>query len=199
VKRDPRVDAYIAGRAEFARPILEHVRQVVHGACADCEETLKWSAPAFLYKGSTLATMAAFKAHAAFGFWQGKAVVGDTPAEREAMGSFGRLTGVEQLPETSTFTALIHKALAFIDSGETLRRPAKHPRPALETPADLAQALAANPPAAATFDAFPPGCRREYVAWIEEAKRPQTRARRIAQAAAWIAEGKKRNWKYENC
>lgn len=199
MNQDPRVDAYIARQADFARPILDHLREVVRSACPECEEALKWSSPAFLYKGSILAHMAAFKAHAIFGFWQGKAVTGDTPAEREAMGSFGRLTSIEQLPETSTLTALVHKAMALVDKGEKAPRPIKHPKPPLETPADLADALDANSAAHATFDAFSPSSRREYIEWVTDAKREETRAKRVAQAVEWMAEGKKRNWKYEGC
>ena len=199
MKEDPRVDAYIERQADFAQPILEHLRKVLHSACPDCEETIKWSMPFFTYNGALLAHMAAFKAHAVFGFWQGKAVTGDTPSEREAMGSFGRITSVEQLPDTSTFTALVHKAMALIDSGEKSARPPKHPKPPLETPPDLAAALDANPAARATFDNFPPSCRREYAEWVTSAKRQETREKRLALAVEWMAEGKKQNWKYEKC
>src|SRR5688572_31839783 len=96
--RDPRVDAYIARKADFARPIVEHLRDAVHAACPDCEETLKWSSPTFMYKGEMLASMAAFKAHATFGFWKGSLVVGDTAEQMSAMGQFGRLGSVDDLP-----------------------------------------------------------------------------------------------------
>lgn len=191
---DPRIDAYIERQAPFARPILERLRAAVHGACPACEETLKWSMPAFLYKGAILATMAAFKGHAAFGFWQREAVTGETAGE--GMGSFGRLAGEADLPEPAVLEALIHKAMALIDDGAT--RPAKRaPRPETGTPAELEAALAASPAARAQYDAFPPGARRDYDEWIAGAKRPETRASRAAQAAEWLAEGKRRNWKYE--
>ena len=199
MSRDPRIDAYIERQAEFARPILEALRERVHAACPEAEETLKWSAPAFLYNGRILATMAAFKAHAAFGFWQGKAVTGETGAKREGMGSFGRITSLDQLPDAEALAALVRKAMALIDGGEARARPVKHPKPPLETPSDLEQALAANPAARATFDGFAPGARRDYLEWIIGAKRPETRARRVAQATEWLAEGKKLNWKYEKC
>ena len=135
MKRDPRIDAYIAGKAEFARPILERLRAQVHGACPDCEETLKWSSPAFLYKGNILAQMAAFKAHASFGFWQGSKVTGENAKEREAMGSFGRLASLDDLPDGATMTALVRRAMTLIDAGEKTPRPLKHPKPPLETSA----------------------------------------------------------------
>lgn len=196
---DPRIDAYIARQADFARPILEHLRSAVHAACPEAEETLKWSMPHFLYKGQMLAGMAAFKAHATFGFWRAKEVLGGTGAERDAMGQFGRLTSVADLPPGDVLKALIGKAMALTDSGSRPARPKAAPKPELETPPELATALAANPAARATFDGFPPGCRREYVEWVIDAKRPETRDKRIAQAVEWMAEGKRRNWKYENC
>lgn len=196
---DPRVDAYIARQADFARPILERLRGQIHAACPRCEETLKWSAPAFMYKGSILAQMAAFKAHAMFGFWQGKKVTGDTPGEREAMGSFGKLRSVADLPDAETMAALVRKAMTLVDSGEKAPRPLKHPKPPLETPPDLEAAFAGNAAARSTFEAFPTSARRDYLDWLAEAKRPETRAKRLAQTVEWLAEGKRRNWKYESC
>ena len=197
--RDERVDAYIERQAEFAKPILTKLRAMVHAACPDCDETLKWSMPSFIYKGSILAGMAAFKAHATFGFWQAKLVVGQTGREREAMGSFGRLTRVEDLPDEATMAALIRKAMTLVDTGEKAPRPVKHPKPALETPPDLLEALAANEAARATFDGFPPSARRDYLDWLAGAKQPETRAKRLAQAVEWMVEGKRRHWKYEQC
>jgi uncharacterized protein YdeI (YjbR/CyaY-like superfamily) len=196
--RDSRIDAYIARQADFARPILEHVRRIVHEAVPEVEESIKWSMPAFLLKGRPLANMAAFKAHAAFGLWQAEAVLGKSLAEREAMGHFGRLTSLADLPPDAELKAILARAAAVAAEGPK-PRPKKPPKPELPTPDDLRAALDAEPRAAATFDAFPPSCRREYVEWVTEAKRPETRAKRIAEAVAWMAEGKRRNWKYENC
>ena len=197
--RDPRVDAYIASKADFARPILEHLREAVHAACPEVEETIKWSMPSFTCKGRILAHMAAFKAHASFGFWQGKEVVGDTGAEGDAMGQFGRIASIDDLPDREALDQMIRKAAALLEAGPAPRKAKVAPKPALETPDDLKAALAAEPKASATFDAFPPGCRREYIEWVVEAKRPETRAKRVAQAVEWMAEGKKRHWKYEAC
>ncbi|HEX9933487.1 MAG TPA: YdeI/OmpD-associated family protein, partial [Allosphingosinicella sp.] len=186
-------------QADFARPILEHLRSAVHAACPEAEETLKWSMPHFLYRGQMLAGMAAFKAHATFGFWRAKEVLGETGAEREAMGQFGRLTSVADLPPDDVLRDLISKAMALTDCGSRPARAKAAPRQERETPPELEAALSANPAARATFDAFRPGCRREYVDWVAEAKRPETREKRIAQAVEWMAQGKKRNWKYEKC
>jgi uncharacterized protein YdeI (YjbR/CyaY-like superfamily) len=197
--RDPRIDAYIARQADFARPILEHLRAAVHAACPEAEETLKWSMPHFLYRGQMLAGMAAFKAHATFGFWRAKEVLGETGAERDAMGQFGRLSSLSDLPENDVLDGLIRRAMAITDAGPRPSRPTARPKAELKSPEDLEAALDANPAARATFDSFPPSCRRDYVEWVVEAKRPETRARRIAQSIEWLAQGKRRNWKYEKC
>jgi uncharacterized protein YdeI (YjbR/CyaY-like superfamily) len=195
---DPRVDAYIARQADFARPILELLRRIVHEAAPEVEETIKWSMPHFTYKGRLFAGIAAFKAHATFGLWQANAVLGETGSERDAMGQFGRLTSIADLPPEAELKALIRRAASVAAAGPK-PRPKKPPKPELPTPDDLRAALDAQPKAAATFDSFPPSCRREYVEWVTEAKRPETRAKRLAQTVEWLAEGKRRNWKYENC
>jgi uncharacterized protein YdeI (YjbR/CyaY-like superfamily) len=198
MSRDPRIDAYIERQADFARPILAHLREAVHAACPEVEEGIKWSMPAFLLRGRIIANMAAFKAHAAFGFWRGRAVVGEERAAQEGMGQFGRLKRVEDLPPPAELDALIRKAAELVRQGPA-PRPPRTPRPELPVPDDLRRALETEPKAAETFAAFPPSCRREYVEWVSEAKRPETREKRIAQAVAWMAEGKRRNWKHERC
>jgi uncharacterized protein YdeI (YjbR/CyaY-like superfamily) len=197
-RTDPRIDAYIAAQADFARPILQHIRAAVHRAAPEAEETIKWGMPHFTAGGRIVAGMAAFKAHATFGLWQAKDVVGETGTERQAMGQFGRLTSVADLPPLQELETLIRRAAEAAAAGAR-PRPKAQPKADLPVPDDLAAALLTAPGAQATFDAFPPGARRDYIAWVIEAKRPETRARRIAQAAEWIAQGKRRNWKYEGC
>lgn len=193
-QHDPRVDAYIARVAPFARPLLERLRAQVHAACAEAEESIKWSMPAFLYRGKQLASMAAFKEHATFGFWMGEAVTGER--DDGAMGQFGRLRSVDDLPDDARMHALVTRAMGLIEGGATRRTPRSAPRPVPDVPGALRIALDANPAARATFDAFAPSHRREYIEWIAEAKREDTRARRVAQALEWLAEGKPRHWKY---
>lgn len=200
-EQDPRIDAYIAKSAEFARPILTHLRVVVHAACPEVVETLKWGAPSFTYRGKILCSMAAFKQHAAFGFWQGAQIVGGDDSAGEGMGQFGRLTRVSELPGKRELAGHIRQAMKLIDGGVT-RTPAKAtkgPKPALDVPPDLAAALARNAKAHATFEGFAPSYRRDYIEWITEAKREDTRKRRLEQTVEWLAEGKPRNWKYMNC
>lgn len=197
--RDPRIDAYIAKAAPFAQPILLRVRELVHEACPDVEETMKWSMPTFVYAGGILAGMAAFKQHASFGFWRHAEVVGDD-SPRDGMGSYGKMTSLKDLPPKTRLMADIKRAAALNAQGAKAPATRKAaPRPPPDTPPELAAALAKNRKAKATFDAFPPSCKREYVEWIVEAKRQETRDKRLAQAVEWMAEGKRRNWKYENC
>lgn len=197
MKTDPRIDAYIERQADFARPILSHLRGLIHEACPDCEETLKWSMPSFLYKGKILAGMAAFKAHATFHYWH-DSMLSEDEKDRSAMGQFGRLTTLDDLPDGAVLLDLTRKSMALIESGakppRTLQKKA-----AFTVPQDMRAAIDASAAAKATFDGFPPSCQREYVEWITEAKRDETRSKRLAQAVEWLAEGKKRHWKYENC
>lgn len=195
--RDARVDSYIAGRAEFARPILSWMRERVHAACPGIEESIKWSIPNFSWNGRLLANMAAFKAHATFGFWDRQPLA--TGKEGEAMGQYGRIASLDDLPPAKVFEAQVREAVARIDSGEKPVRAAKTPKSEVAVPLELAEALAGDAAASAAFEGFPPGCRREYCEWISEAKRPETKAKRVAEAVGWMREGKRRNWKYENC
>jgi uncharacterized protein YdeI (YjbR/CyaY-like superfamily) len=194
---DPRIDAYIDRQAEFARPILAWLRERIHAACPEVEETIKWGMPSFVHKGRPLANMAAFKAHASFGFWYRHEL--GTGKEGEAMGQYGRIESLADLPPAEELEAQARAAIALIDSGAKPQRAAKAPKPEAEVPPELAEALAGDEAASANFDAFPPSCRREYCEWIGEAKRPETRAKRVAEAIGWMREGKRRNWKYENC
>ncbi|HET6362002.1 MAG TPA: YdeI/OmpD-associated family protein [Gemmatimonadota bacterium] len=192
--RNPRVDAYIEKSADFAQPILRHLREVVHSACPDVEETIKWGAPYFDYKGP-LCGMVAFKRHCAFVFWKDALVV-ENPSD-EAMGQLGRIESLDDLPSKKTLTAWLKKAVKLNEQGVKAPRSVKPPKPPVKVPADLKSALARNAKARAAFEAFSPSHRREYVEWIEEAKREETRRKRLATAIEWMAEGKPRHWKYQ--
>jgi uncharacterized protein YdeI (YjbR/CyaY-like superfamily) len=199
--RDRRVDAYIGKAAPFARPILEHLRELVHTGCPNAEETIKWGMPFFVHQG-ILCHMAAFQRHCAFGFWRGSVVLADREATakpaNEAMGQFGRITSLDDLPADKSIIASIRKAAALNEAG--VKRPAptrKRIQRPVVVPSDLRAALRANQKALQAFESFSPSHRREYVEWITEAKREETRQRRIDKAIAQITEGKPRNWKYQ--
>ncbi|MEP6786318.1 MAG: YdeI/OmpD-associated family protein [Sphingomonadales bacterium] len=197
MSQDSPVDAYIAKAAPFAQPILRHVRAVMHRASPEIAETMKWSMPFFDYRGRPLANMAAFKAHAAFGFWR-RDGAGPSDEAAGAMGQFGKLIAIADLPDVATLVAMIHQAMAMIDAGGKTLRPPKQSKPDLTMPGDLQSALDAVPAAAQYFASFPSGAQREYVEWVVEAKQPATRAKRIGQAVEWCAENKRRHWKYQS-
>ncbi len=197
-KRDPRVDTYIAKAADFARPILAHLRETIHAGCPDAEETIKWGMPAFLYRGRILCGIAAFKQHCTLGFWEGRGMIGDEDQRAEAMGQLGRIAALKDLPSKKVLVGYVKQAMKLGDERAAAPpAPRKSPKPALPVPDDLTAALKKNKKAQATFAAFSPRCRREYIEWITEAKRDATRAARLAQAVEWMAEGKQRNWKYQ--
>jgi uncharacterized protein YdeI (YjbR/CyaY-like superfamily) len=195
---DPRVDAYIAKSADFARPILEHIRAVVHQACPDVVETMKWSFPHFEHKG-VLCSMASFKEHCAFGFWKGSLVIGEGAAAENAMGQFGRISSVKDLPSKKVLTGYIKTAMKLNEEGvksPTRSKPAKE-KVAVEIPNELLDALEENAAAKEQFERFSPSKRKEYAEWIAEAKSEATRLKRLETAVEWISEGKSRHWKYQ--
>lgn len=196
---DPRIDAYIAKSAPFAQPILQYLREVVHAACPQVEESIKWSMPHFGYRGAMMCSMAAFRQHCAFGFWLHDEVVGKQ--NEQAMGQFGRIASIKDLPPKKTLVAYINKAMALSESGVKRERSQSVSKPSPVTPKDLAALLVQRKNAAArrTWEGFTDGKRREYVDWIAEAKTDATRDKRIAITLEWLAEGKQRNWKYLNC
>ena len=196
--RDARIDAYIAKAQPFARPILDHVRERVHAVVPTTEETLKWSAPAFTLDGKILLMIAAFKQHAALNFWRGQELRGEA-ANADAMGQFGKLASLADLPPDAELDRLIREAAELTRSAPAPRKVKHAPKPPPEMHPAFAAALAKAPKAKATLDGFPPSAQRDYLEWIAEAKRDATREKRIGIAIEWLSEGKRRHWKYETC
>ena len=203
---NPKVDAYIAKAAPFAQPILTHLRGLIHKACPDVTEEMKWSRPFFLHAGTILCNISAFKAHCSFGFWGaeiGKILREDGVLQDGGMGSLGKITSVKDLPPDKKVLGYIRQAATLIDSGlgdnhiVVARRVVKAPKPPVEVPGEFTAALRRDRKAAAVYAAFSPSCQREYAQWIADAKRPETRDKRITQAIEWLAEGKQRHWKYQ--
>jgi len=198
---DPRIDAYIEKSAEFAQPVMAHLRDLIHKACPQVSETLKWSMPSFEYKG-ILCGFAAFKNHCTFGFWKQSLMETDVfPKNKTAMGSFGRITSLKDLPSDKVMIDLIHQAMELNEKGIKVARPkpSAAAKKDLVIPDDLVSALNKNKKAQAQFDRFSYSHRKEYIQWITEAKTEPTRNKRLATTIEWLAEGKSRNWKYENC
>lgn len=200
-KKDPRFDARIAEAAVFARPILRHLRKLVHAACPEAEETIKWGHLAFAQRGNLLCLIGAFKAHCTFGFWHQdmkKILARDLGRTGSAMGLLGRITCLADLPDDEAMQRYLRHA-AELNAAGAPSRPKSKPKPPMPVPTELAAALRKNKAAATTWEKLSPSARRDYLEWITEAKREETREKRLVTTMEWLAEGKKRNWKYEDC
>ncbi len=200
--KDKRIDTYIAKSADFAKPILIHIRELVNKACPDVEETMKWSFPHFDYKGKMMCHMASFKQHCAFGFWKASLMkdvdkfVGMAKTE-VAMGHMGKITSVKDLPSDKIMLSYIKEAMRLNDDNVKLPSKAKvKEEKEVEIPDFFKAALKRDAKAKKQFDAFTPGKRKEYIDWLMEAKTEATREKRLETALEWIAEGKHRHWKY---
>ena len=202
---DSRVDAYIEKAAPFAQPILTHLRKLMHQACPHATETIKWGMPFFVQQGIIIASMASFKQHCSFGFWgpeMKKVLSKDGLKASYGMGSLGRITGLYALPSDRVLLTYMGQAADFVESGQrtkSIDRSKKSPNKPVRVPPELTAALKKNKMATKVFAEFSPSCKREYADWIADAKRPETKAKRVKQAVGWIAQGKQRNWKYMNC
>jgi uncharacterized protein YdeI (YjbR/CyaY-like superfamily) len=198
---DKRIDAYIAKSADFAKPILTHLRQLVHKACPDATETVKWGMPFFEYSGAILCNMAAFKQHCSFGLWNAPLLKDPEGIlhvkDKNAMGQFDRITSLKDLPSDKILIAYLKEAAQLNEKG--IKKPVakKAPKPELPVPPELAAALKKNKKAKTMFDDFSPSHRREYIEWITEAKTEATREKRVATTIEWLEEGKSRMWKYQ--
>ena len=198
--RDKRIDAYIARSAEFAKPVLAHLRELVHQACPGVQETIKWGFPHFDYHG-ILCSMAAFKKHCTFGFWKAKLMTGYSkelqPVGKTAMGNLGRITRLQDLPSDARLRKHIKEATRLNKSGTRMERIPAAEKKLLTVPAFFKRELNKNPKAKATFDAFSYSHRKDYVEWVAEAKTETTRKKRMATSMEWLAAGKRHNWKYD--
>jgi uncharacterized protein YdeI (YjbR/CyaY-like superfamily) len=198
-KRDKRVDNYIMKSADFAIPILNHLRELVHAACPDVEETMKWSFPHFDYKG-VMCSMASFKQHCVFGFWKAALMkdksLMETAKSEVAMGHLGRITSLQDLPSDKKMLAYIKEAMKLNELGARIEKP-RVVKKEIPIPDYFAKALSKNKKAKKVFDDFSTSHRREYLEWITEAKTEATREKRMKTTLGWLKEGKDRNWKYK--
>lgn len=198
---DPRIDAYIGKAAPFAQPILQHLRMLVHKACPDIQETIKWSFPHFDYRNEMLCSMAAFKQHCAFGFWKASlmkdpALLENAKAET-AMGHLGKITSLNDLPPDKKMIAYIREAMELNEKGIKVPKKAAPKKEEIPIPEELVAALRKNKAAKETFNGFSYSHRKEYIEWINEAKTLPTKEKRVQQTVEWLIEGKSRNWKYQ--
>lgn len=201
-KKDKRVDAYISRSADFAKPILKKLRETVHKGCPDVEETIKWGMPSFDYKGA-FCSMAAFKHHAVFGFWKSKLLndpknhLGENSNNGgTSMGNLGKLISIKDLPPEKSLLNFIQQAKKLNDDGVKIPKKASLKKTELVVPDYFLSAIKKNKKAFDVYEKFSPSHKKEYVEWITEAKKEETREKRMKTAVEWLAEGKNRNWKY---
>ena len=200
-KKIKEIDAYISKSADFAKPILHHIRELVHNACPDVEEKMKWSFPHFDYKGEMMCSMAAFKQHAVMSFWKAsimkdKALLAMARSE-EAMGHLGKMISLKDLPPDKKMTAYIKEAMKLNELGIKLpSKPKSTEKKEIELPDYFMKALKSKK-ALQDFNNASYSFRKEYIEWITGAKTEDTRNKRMATAIEWIIEGKSRNWQYK--
>ena len=200
-KKEKIIDDYISKSADFAKPILNHLRELVHKTCPDVEEKMKWSFPHFDYKNEMMCSMAAFKQHCVFGFWKAAImkdpVLVETAKSEVAMGHLGKITSLKDLPSNKTITAWIKEAMLLNEQGIKLPAKAKPTnQKELVVPDYFTKALAKNKKAQQVFENYSYSHKKEYVEWITEAKTEVTRNKRMETALEWLSEGKSRHWKY---
>jgi uncharacterized protein YdeI (YjbR/CyaY-like superfamily) len=197
---NPKIDAYIARSADFAKPILEHLREVIHSACPDVQEKIKWGFPHFDYKDAMLCSMASFKQHCAFGFWKASLMKDKTlmlnAASETSMGHLGRITSLNDLPSNKKLISYVKEAMKLNDDGVKIEKKKPATKTELKIPKVLTDALRKNKKASVTFENFSYSNKKEYVDWITGAKTAETRNKRLETTVDWLEEGKIRNWKY---
>lgn len=196
--KDRRVDLYINKSADFAKPILNHLREIVHKTCPQVEEKMKWSFPHFDYKGEMMCSMASFKQHCAFGFWKASLMKDSEKLfqKKTAMGQLGQIKSLKDLPPDKDLISSIKEAMKLNDKGIKVTKSKPVSKSEIEVPVYLKKALRTNQKALKAFESFSPSHKREYIEWIAEAKTEETRNKRMDTALEWMSEGKSRNWKY---
>ncbi len=198
---DPRIDQYIVKALPFAQPVLIKLRELIHKACPEVTETIKWGMPSFDYMGP-LCSFASFKSHCSFGFWKTSLIKDPekylqkrSAQGGEAMGNLGKMISVKDLPPTRVMIDFIRQAMKLNADGITIEKKKVAPK-IIPTPPELQKALNKNSKARFYYEKFSPSQQKEYNQWIADAKTDVTRAKRIGDAIEWISVGKIRNWKY---
>ena len=179
------VTTYIENAASFAQPILSKIREIVHQACPEIEENLKWSFPHFNYRGKIICSMAAFKQHCAFTFWLAAQLkdqdkILQRGESQKSMGHLGKLQSPDQIPDQNILINYIHEAINLSQAESRVVRKLTD-RTEIKIPVELEAALKKNKEVYRKFDQLPYSHRREYVNYITEAKKADTRERRITK------------------
>jgi|SRR6185437_933921 len=200
-EENPKFEAYIAKCADFAKPVFNHLRRLIHENCPEVEEIIKWGIPHFDYKGQMLCIFAAYKNHCSFTFWKAE-LMSDPRLKKNAEskqtdGYMGKIASLDELPPDQELVAYIKEAMVLNENGVKLIKPKAEKTTIITVPDYFSEKLAANPLAKETFESKSPSFRKDYLIWITDAKTEATRQKRMEEALEWIAEGKSRFWKYE--
>jgi len=197
---NPAVDKYIANAEDFTKPILEHLRKIIHDTCPQVEEVIKWGIPHFDYKGDMMCILAAYKKHCSFSLYKAALMkdpkIVESVAAGQKMGYMDKVKALTDLPAIKVLVAYIKEAMALNENGIKKAKPKPEAPKVIEMPDYLSEALKANPKAKEVFESKSPSFRKEYIVWITDAKTEATRQKRIEQSLEWIAEGKGRFWQY---
>ncbi|WPU95271.1 YdeI/OmpD-associated family protein [Mucilaginibacter sabulilitoris] len=198
---DPKVDEYIATSADFAKPVLEHWRQLIHDNCPDVVEAIKWGFPHFDYKGDFMCVIASYKNHCSFTFLKAElmndARLKDSKTLKPIQRFLGKVTKLSDLPPDEEFIGMLKEAMVLNEKGIKVMAPKSDKPKVLEMPDYFSEKLAGNAKAKAVFESKSDSFRKDYIIWISDAKTDATRQKRMEEAIEWIAEGKGRFWKYE--
>ena len=116
-----KVDAYIGKSAEFAKPILNHLRAIILATCPEVEEDIKWGIPHYSYKGDHLCMMAAFSKHCSFNLYKAESMkdqaIQDGVKAGKKFGYMDKVKDVSELPARKRLVAYLEELMALNESG----------------------------------------------------------------------------------
>lgn len=188
------IDEYIAGKEAWARPFLTKLRQLVLTANPKMEQEWKWKAPAFTHHG-IVCLLWGFKAHVSLTFSDGNLLDDPNQVFDDCGGNEHnralKLRAGDTIPEKQ-IVAWVKSACEINEKG--LKPKAKQAAPkakAVTVSADFDKALKKNKAVKEFFDSLSPSCKRAYTEWVDEAKREETKLKRIAKGI----EALKAKWK----
>lgn len=192
-----KVDEYIFKMADFAKPILTHLRQIIFETCPDVEEDIKWGIPHYGYKGDHLVMMAGFKQHCSFSLYKAELMkdkmIQESVKAGKKFGYMDKVKDLSELPNKKVLTAYIKEAMELNSSGISKPKVVKE-KVEVVAPKEFIEALEQDKIAFSVYESKSPSFRKNYIIWIADVKTDETRQKRITQSLEWIREGKDRFW-----
>ncbi|GAB2541876.1 DUF1801 domain-containing protein [Rufibacter soli] len=189
-QQEEKIDAFFTNAPAFAKPICEKLRLAIDEADPALKPSWKWGTPVYEKAGASMVcAISVHKQHVNLTFFQGAQVpdtygVFTTGLDGKNMRTI-RFTEVGQVKEEQIVEYVRAATLVKPDkSGKSTERSV------IEIPEDLKQALA-HAKQLEKFEQMAYTHRKEYVRWVSEAKRQETRDGRITKTVERITEGKK--------